>query len=140
MSNSLQNRACAAVCDLKRHRPKGWTPERRARQAAAIRTWQPWRHTTGPRTDAGKARCVMNALRHGFRSREHIEVARMARHVLRVAERNLAIIRAYLQEQRFLRCIAQREVGRRTLSPVAAKQRREMVPQDRIELSTYPLP
>src|SRR5689334_1952589 len=128
MSNSLQNRARAAVCDLKRHRPKGlprrsrqakagWTPERRARQAAAIRTWQPWRHTTGPRTDAGKARCMMNALRHGFRSREHIEVTRLARHVLRAAERNLAIIRTYLQEQRFL-CQQKRE----DLSSEAAKQ------------------
>src|SRR5689334_3893051 len=91
-----RSREAAKAGDLKRHRPKGlprrsrqakagWTPERRARQAAAIRTWQPWRHTTGPRTDAGKARCVMNALRHGFRSREHIEVTRLARHVLRVA-------------------------------------------------------
>jgi multidrug resistance efflux pump len=39
----------------------------------------------------------MNALRHGFRSREHIETARFARHTLRVAARNLAIIRAHLR-------------------------------------------
>src|SRR5262245_11949855 len=27
---------------------KRWTPERRARQAAAIRAWQPWQKSTGP--------------------------------------------------------------------------------------------
>lgn len=34
----------------------GWTPERRARQAEAIRRWQPWARSTGPRTAEGKAR------------------------------------------------------------------------------------
>ena len=38
-----------------------WTPERRARQAALIRTWQPWRQATGPRTADGKATASMNA-------------------------------------------------------------------------------
>ena len=122
MISALQNRTRAPACAPRRRRPKGWTQERRARQALAIRTWQPWRHATGPRTEAGKARCVMNALRHGFRRREHIETARLARHTLRVAARNIAIIRTHL---RLLR-----------------QQRKEekLVPQDRIELSTYPLP
>lgn len=31
-----------------------WTEERKARQAALIRTWKPWNRSTGPRTDAGK--------------------------------------------------------------------------------------
>lgn len=38
-----------------------WTPERRARQAALIREWAPWQHSTGPVTDAGKARASRNA-------------------------------------------------------------------------------
>ena len=38
----------------------GWTSERRARQAALIRTWQPWLKSTGPRTAAGKARTSRN--------------------------------------------------------------------------------
>ena len=33
----------------------GWTPQRRARQAQAIRSWQPWKQSTGPRTSQGKA-------------------------------------------------------------------------------------
>jgi len=39
-----------------RRRPKGlgWSPERRARQAEMIRASQPWKKSTGPRTDAGK--------------------------------------------------------------------------------------
>ena len=40
----------------------GWTPERRARQAAMIRTWKPWERSTGPRTIDGKARVARNYL------------------------------------------------------------------------------
>lgn len=38
-----------------------WTPERRAKQAAAIRRWKPWNKSTGPRTKEGKARSSRNA-------------------------------------------------------------------------------
>lgn len=38
----------------------GWTPERRARQAALIRTWKPWEQSTGPRTAEGKAKSCRN--------------------------------------------------------------------------------
>lgn len=38
-----------------------WTPERRAKQAEAIRRWQPWTKSTGPRTKKGKARSSRNA-------------------------------------------------------------------------------
>lgn len=38
-----------------------WTPERRAKQAEAIRRWQPWNKSTGPRTKGGKARSSRNA-------------------------------------------------------------------------------
>ena len=43
----------------------GWTPERRARQAEAIRRWKPWEQSTGPKTVEGKARTKMNAYRGG---------------------------------------------------------------------------
>lgn len=43
----------------------GWTPERRARQAEAIRRWKPWEQSTGPRTAEGKARTKMNGYRGG---------------------------------------------------------------------------
>ncbi len=38
-----------------------WTPERRVRQAALIRTWRPWAQSTGPRTAEGKAQAAANA-------------------------------------------------------------------------------
>jgi hypothetical protein len=38
----------------------GWTLERRARQAALIRTWRPWEKSTGPRTAQGKATAARN--------------------------------------------------------------------------------
>lgn len=50
-------------------RSRAWTPERRARQAALARALKPWRHATGPKTDAGKARAAQNALKHGQTSR-----------------------------------------------------------------------
>jgi hypothetical protein len=41
----------------------GWTPERRARQAALIRTWKPWEKSTGPKTEGGKAVVSRNHLK-----------------------------------------------------------------------------
>lgn len=46
----------------------GWSPERRASQAERIRTWSPWKHSTGPRTAEGKARASRNAWRGGTRA------------------------------------------------------------------------
>jgi len=60
-------------------RPKGWSPERRARQAVLIRGWQPWQRSTGPKTEAGKARCSMNALKHGCRGRAYLQTASRVR-------------------------------------------------------------
>lgn len=48
---------------MKARKATGWTPERRARQAELIRAWRPWEHSTGPRTEAGKAACARNAYR-----------------------------------------------------------------------------
>lgn len=47
----------------------GWTPERRAKQAAAIHRWKPWRKA-GVKTPAGKAISRLNAFKHGVRSAE----------------------------------------------------------------------
>ena len=41
--------------------PNGWTPERRAKQAEAIRRWKPWERSTGPKTEEGKAASSRNA-------------------------------------------------------------------------------
>ena len=48
---------------------QGWSPERRAAQAARARSQKPWLKSTGPRTSAGKRRCRMNGLKHGHRSK-----------------------------------------------------------------------
>ena len=45
----------------------GWTAQRRARQAEAIRAWRPWERATGPTTPEGKAAAGRNAYRGGLR-------------------------------------------------------------------------
>jgi hypothetical protein len=45
----------------------GWTEERRQRQREAIQRWNPWEKSTGPRTEAGKAKVARNAYRGGIR-------------------------------------------------------------------------
>jgi hypothetical protein len=77
----------------------GWSPERRARQAALVRSWAPWRRSTGPKTEAGKARCSMNALKHGFRSAATLLEYARVRHAIRLAARNNEIVRAWLRRR-----------------------------------------
>lgn len=52
----------------------GWTPERSQKQSERIRTWKPWEKSTGPKTEAGKAKASQNALKHGLRSGEMQEL------------------------------------------------------------------
>ena len=44
-----------------------WTPERRARKAELIRTWQPWKQSTGSKSAVGEDRVATNAWRGGHR-------------------------------------------------------------------------
>lgn len=53
--------------ELKKRR-SGWTNERRARQAEAIRRWAPWKKFTGPRTLEGKSISSRNAVLTGVRA------------------------------------------------------------------------
>jgi hypothetical protein len=75
----------------------GWSPERRVRQAALIRTWAPWRRSTGPKTEAGKARCAENALRHGGRSSTRIRELQRIRYALRLAAENIRKVRLFIR-------------------------------------------
>lgn len=59
----------------------GWTPERRARQAALIKTWRPWEWSTGPRTAGGKARASLNAYK-GAKRDETRALVRMLKELL----------------------------------------------------------
>lgn len=64
----------------------GWTQERRERQSAQIHGWQPWRQSTGPRSDEGKARSAQNSMKHGARSAKAIDEHRRLRELLRDLE------------------------------------------------------
>ena len=67
-----------------------WTPERRARQAALIRTLRPWEYSTGPRTAQGKARTARNGDKGG--------AWRVERDMLRALSRALKAQRQALTE------------------------------------------
>jgi len=76
---------------------KGWTSERRARQAERIRLWQPWREPTGPKTEIGKARVATNALRHGYQGRAWLLSARRIRHAIRLCADTVLLARALMR-------------------------------------------
>lgn len=65
-----------------------WTTEARAKQAALIAAWQPWRASTGPRTADGKAKVARNADRGG-------DAGRAAR--LQQAKKDLALALAKVE-------------------------------------------
>jgi hypothetical protein len=44
------------------------TLEHRARQSTAIQQWRPWEHSTGPKSEEGKARVSRNAYKGGTRA------------------------------------------------------------------------
>ena len=67
-----------AANQRRKHTPEGL---RRLRRAA--RTNRPWLKSTGPRTETGKRRSRMNALKHGERSAAVIEHRRALNEVLR---------------------------------------------------------
>ena len=111
ISKHLPNRpvGCSSTCPPKpwrrrksegrfaRRAKAGWTPERRARQAALIRNWAPWRRSTGPKTEAGKARCSKNALKHGGRSRARILELQRIRRILRKVGENIRAVRLFIR-------------------------------------------
>lgn len=66
-----------------------WTPERRARQAEAIRKWQPWEYSTGPITVEGKNRSSQNSKRQP-KSPELVELEER----LKAVGKNLSLRRA----------------------------------------------
>lgn len=49
-----------------------WTQEQKAVQAAAIRTWEPWKQSTGPQSMQGRFKSSRNAYRGGKRTLERL--------------------------------------------------------------------
>ena len=65
-----RTRGEAVPNELLKPQAKGWTPERRAKQAEAIRRWKPWEQSTGATTPEGKRISSQNAFKGGVRPRE----------------------------------------------------------------------
>lgn len=58
------------------------TTEQRAQQSKAIRAWQPWKKSTGPKSGAGKATVAKNAMKHGGRSADTMAELKALRELL----------------------------------------------------------
>lgn len=71
---------------------KGLTPDGRERLRQAALKHRPWRFSTGPRTQAGKAQMVLNGKKRQRGARS-----------LREIQRDLAEVRALLHEMRAAR-------------------------------------
>lgn len=54
-----------------------WTLERKAKQAQLIQTWQPWKRSTGPQTDEGRARASLNAYKGNPRGKLREDIRRI---------------------------------------------------------------
>lgn len=67
----------------------GWTPERKARQAELIKRWKPWKQSTGPRTQKGKAMVARNAFKGGLWR----EIREMQRQVYAMLREHRAALR-----------------------------------------------
>jgi hypothetical protein len=63
MTNRLSN-------SKKPAKRRAWPEKRRRAQAERIRTQQPWKQSTGPKTETGRSVAAQNAYKHGFRSRD----------------------------------------------------------------------
>jgi hypothetical protein len=79
-----------------------WTPERRAKQAEAIRRWRPWDQSTGPKTETGKARVARNAYKGGQRVRQR-EHDRLSAEFKQAAHEATAILCAIYEGKLFYR-------------------------------------
>jgi hypothetical protein len=62
VTSKIEHRTIGSSPDEAAH-PWGWTAARRARQAEAIRRWQPWVSARGPTSPEGKAASSRNAAR-----------------------------------------------------------------------------
>jgi hypothetical protein len=72
---------------------KVWTAEQKAKQAAAIHNWQPWKKSTGAKTPEGKTVSSMNAHSGYFRRR-----VRLGRWLLRAKNHNLRMTPELINE------------------------------------------
>jgi hypothetical protein len=99
---------------------KGWSPERRAKHAAAIRKWAPWAKSTGPKTRGGKYISSRNSLKHGMRARPMIELFKA-----------LTLQRLWLNE------IREREKFKITKRTIEAKQRRHIKTPEIMQKSCF---
>ena len=71
----------------------GWSQARRQRQREAIQRWKPWEQSTGPRSEAGKARAAQNGRTHGLFDARSRDLMRSLHELLREQRQALKEVR-----------------------------------------------
>jgi hypothetical protein len=91
-----------------------WTSETRLKQAERIRALCPWTHSTGPRTEEGKARSARNAWKGGVRAAVRTTIAHYSQLLRQVEASTRTLISSF----------GQRRVSqpRRTFAPKASRR------------------
>ena len=79
-----------------------FTPSQRDERSQSIAEIQPWQHTTGPVTTAGKNRSKMNAKQHGFDT----EVLRE----FRKSERRFEVIKFEALCKELIKCVKSKDI------------------------------
>ena len=54
-----------------------------SKAATLVKQWQPWKHSTGARSEEGKANSSQNAFKHGLRSAGWLAESKRVNDVLR---------------------------------------------------------
>lgn len=94
MSRNLE--LLTRLWDMPASKRVKWTPERKAAQAQRCRQIQPWRRSTGPKTELGKARSSLNSKSQTYKrdAQNFSIIAALVGEIERLKQENVKLLEA----------------------------------------------